>query len=75
METITLVPRINDTPLRYTTNIAKSREASILAESRDTADYKIFSDGSGHDDGIGAAAILYRKGRATPLKSLKYYCT
>jgi hypothetical protein len=35
-----------------------SREDSITSESRDDANYKIFSDGSGHDDGIGAAAII-----------------
>ena len=51
----------------------QSREASINYELLDDADYKIFSDGSGHDNGIGAAAILYRKDRATPLKSLQAY--
>ena len=26
-------------------------------------DYKVFSDGSGQDNGIGAVAILYKKNR------------
>ena len=73
LETITPISSNGNAPSQYTTKIAKTREDSILYESQDTADYKIFSDGSGHDDGIGAAAILYRKGRATPVKSLKIY--
>ena len=73
LETITPISRNVNAPSQYTTKIAKTREDSILYESQDTADYKIFSDGSGHDDGIGAAAILYRKGWATPVKSLKIY--
>ena len=48
-----------------------SREDSISSEQLDNADYKVFSDGSGQDNGIGAAAVLYKKGRAHPLKSLQ----
>ena len=73
LETITPISRNVNAPSQYTMKIAKTREDSILYESQDTADYKIFSDGSGHDDGLGAAAILYRKGRARPVKSLKIY--
>jgi ribonuclease HI len=39
----------------------------------DDTDYKIFSDGSGHDNGIGSAAILYERNRTRPLRSLHYY--
>ena len=53
--------------------IHPSREASIAYEHKDVADYKIFSDGSGHDNGIGSAAVLYKKGRARPLKSLQAF--
>ena len=50
-----------------------TREASITSERLDDADYKIFSDGSGHNNGIGTSAILYEKGRACPLKSLQFF--
>jgi ribonuclease HI len=51
----------------------KTREASITSERMDEADYKLFTDGSGQDDGIGASAILYEKGRARPLKTLQAF--
>ena len=72
LETITPIPGNANIPPRYTTSIAKTREVFILAEKRDTADYKNFSDGSGHDNGVGAVAIL-KKDRASLLKSLKFY--
>ena len=57
----------------YFTKIDSDREDSINYEIHDDADYKAFSDGSGQDNGIGAAAILYKKNRARPLKSLQFY--
>jgi hypothetical protein len=51
----------------------KSREESINSEHIDNADYKIFSDGSGHDDGIGASAVLYENRRSCPLKTLQVH--
>jgi hypothetical protein len=48
----------------------KTREDSIVSERADKADYKIFTDSSGHDDGIGASAILYKDRRSCPLKTL-----
>jgi hypothetical protein len=39
--------------------LAKSCAKDNNSERVDNADYKIFSDGSGHDDGIGASAVLY----------------
>jgi hypothetical protein len=50
-----------------------SREDSITSESLDDANFKIFSDGSGHDDGIGSAAIIYERNRTRPLRSLQFY--
>jgi ribonuclease HI len=41
--------------------------------SYDIADFKVFSDGSGQENGIGAAAILYKKGFIRPLKTIQVY--
>ena len=53
--------------------IDKTREVSILSERADNADFKLFSDGSGQNDGIGASAVLYEGRRARPLKTLQFY--
>ena len=58
---------------RYTTKMDNTREDSIFNESHDDADFKVFSDGSGHDNGIGSAAILYVKGRHRSIRSLKKF--
>ena len=58
---------------RHTLRIDDNREASINSEHQDSANYRIYSDGSGHDNGIGASAILYKKGSACPLKSLQLF--
>lgn len=42
---------------RYETKIDNTREDSIANESHDDADFKVFSDGSGQDNGVGSAAI------------------
>ena len=55
------------------TEIAQSRDVSITFEKNDTADFKAFSDGSGQDEGIGAAAILYKKGFVRPVKEIQAY--
>jgi ribonuclease HI len=73
LEIITRIPANANLVTRYTTSIAKSRKESIKAERNDTADFKIFSDGSGQEDGIGAAAIMYKRGSNRPVKSLKKY--
>jgi ribonuclease HI len=73
VETIHPTVTLKQPPPRYSMKIDTDREASILAESVDDADYKLFSDGSGQDNGIGAASILYEKGRARPLRSLQAY--
>jgi ribonuclease HI len=58
---------------RFDTIVSGSRKDSIELEKKDEADFKVFSDGSGYNDGIGAAAVLYRKGRYTPMDNLKFY--
>lgn len=47
----------------FSTTVASRRDDSITFEKNDTADLKVFSDGSGFNDGVGAAAIMYKKGR------------
>ena len=64
---------INNNNRNYSTKTESNREDSIHFESLDNADFKIYTDGSGHDNGIGAAAILYAKGRARHMKSLQAY--
>ena len=39
----------------------------------DTADYKVFADGSGQEGGIRASAILYKKGFVLPVKTTKAF--
>ena len=58
---------------RFTIKIADSREDSIEWEKKDTADFKIFSDGSGMEGKIGAAAVLYTKERLTSIGHLKAF--
>ena len=55
------------------TFIDATREDSINSESIDNADFKFFSDGSRLDNGIGAVAIMYKKGRVRPLKTLQAF--
>ena len=73
IETIYPTSYTNRTSTRYTTIIDPSRKESIKSEANDKANYKIYSDGSGQDNGIGSAAILYKKGKTGQLKSLKAY--
>jgi len=58
---------------RFQTSIQETRELSIEQEDSDTADFKVYSDGSGFEGGIGAAAVLYKKGQALPVRQLKAY--
>ena len=71
IETISPVIGGQRPPPRLTTEISASREASIDNEKRDKADYKVFTDGSDHDGGVGAAAVLYASGWPCPLSQLK----
>jgi ribonuclease HI len=73
METIIPTAQLTLPAPSFTVKISDSRKDSIEQESKDDADYKVFSDGSGFNDGIGAAAILYAKNRITPTSKLKMF--
>ena len=73
IETIYPAITLQRAPTRITTIIDKSRDDSIKSEAKDLAEYKVFSDGSGHDNGIGSAAILYEKGRRRHVKLLQVF--
>jgi hypothetical protein len=44
-------------------HVAESKEKAIREVQLDTSDVKVFTDGSGMEGRIGAAAVLYRQGR------------
>ena len=71
----TIYPAVTLTSLspRQIVQIDKSREVSMLSEQTDDADFKLFSDSSGQDNGIGASAVLYEKRRARPLTTLQVF--
>ena len=73
IETIHPAVSLKKGPNQFSTKIDKSREDSIKFESTDEADFKIFSDGSGHDNGIGAASALYENGVIRSIKTLKAF--
>jgi ribonuclease HI/endonuclease/exonuclease/phosphatase family metal-dependent hydrolase len=73
LETIHPSVTIREGDKRFITKIDNSREDSINSESLDDADYKVYSDGSGQDNGTGSAAILYEKGSHRPVRSLKKF--
>jgi ribonuclease HI len=71
IETITVTRRNPKLGNPFSTQIADTRDASIAMLNEDTADIKIFTDGSGLDGKAGAAAALYRSNR--PPKVLRYH--
>ena len=59
IETIKPATKTHTETTRFNTTIDDSRGKSIQTEAKDKADYKIFSDGSCQNNGVGAAAVLY----------------
>jgi ribonuclease HI len=55
----------------FRVDIASERDRAIENASNSTAEIRIFSDGSGLEGGIGAAAVLCRTGKAP--RSLHYH--
>jgi len=72
-ETIMPDPRPPTYKRVFTTTIAESKEESIKDEEKDEADIKVYTDGSGYEGNVGAAAVLYRKGAEEPEKILRYH--
>jgi ribonuclease HI len=71
IETIGYLPRAPQWQSPLKTFIAGTKEEAIQQEEEDEADVKIFTDGSGHDGGIGAAAILFHGHRTS--KVARYF--
>ena len=60
--------------LAFTTEIATSRTESIAQESADDVDVAIYTDGSKIDSGgVGASAVMLKKGHKTPSNRLRFY--
>jgi ribonuclease HI len=73
LETITPTNTNPYRPLQFKVATSETREQSIKEEAADKADFRVYSDGSGQNDGIGAAAIIYKKGQRRPVNQLKSY--
>jgi len=53
------------------TVIPENKDQAEARELNNEADIRVYSDGSGYEGGVGAAAVLYRGFR--PVKALQYY--
>lgn len=67
VETITPTNTYPYHPIQFKVATPKTREQSIKEEAADKADFRVYSDSSGQNDGIGAAAIIYKKGQCRPV--------
>lgn len=55
----------------FTTHIATSKDEAEEEEANNNEEIRVYSDGSGIDGGIGASAVLYRKGKQQ--RSLRFH--
>ena len=72
IETIILTTNLLTHKIRCHTQIDNTRKDSIKTESNDNTDYRIFSDGSCYNNGIGVAAVLFAN-RHSSVKELQKY--
>jgi ribonuclease HI len=63
LERIPAVRRLAITPPNIDTVIPPDKKTAVKEEAEDRARWKVYSDGSGLDGQIGAAAVLYKDGR------------
>ena len=73
IETIYPTAYLNRINTKYKMVIDSSRKESIKSKANDKANFKIYSDRSSQGNGIGSAAILYKKGKTGQLMLLKAY--
>lgn len=73
VETISPITRPPTQQHRFTTHIAEDRDTSMTDEKNDPSELRIYTDGSGYMDKIGAAAVMYKKGVDKPIKTLRYH--
>ena len=52
--------------------ITESKEKLIKEEKKDNSDIRVYMDGLGYDGNVGAAAVLYRKGREEQRESYAF---
>jgi ribonuclease HI/exonuclease III len=71
LETIGTITRNAYWKPRYKIIISKTKEEAMSLDEEDTANIKIYTDGSGIDGMIGAAAVLRRRDRRRE-KTLRY---
>ena len=66
-------PAANDKAWKpgFTVKIAKTKGLAAVMDLEDSASIQIYTDGSGAEGHIGAAAVLYRNGQK--VRSLRYY--
>jgi len=73
LETIRPDPRPPTYKRAFTATIASSKEELIKDEAKDDSEIKVYTDGSGFEGGVGAAAVLYRKGVEEPERVLCFH--